>query len=206
LRITSGTAGGRKLSGPKTGLKNCIRPTSDRVREALFSIIGDHVSNAVVLDLFSGTGALGIEALSRGANQAVFVDHSTRSIELIRKNLSLCFVHPSAAVMRLNLTKEASFRMLRRKFPDYHSFNLIFIDPPYEKKLAEKALIMVEKAGLTAPDGLVIAEERSSEHLPKEIGALRLRTHRRYGETGIWIYKKKTPIIIFSPYRHDRSH
>ncbi len=158
----------------------------------MFSILNEYVAGAAVLDLFSGTGALGLEALSRGAACVVFVDRSPRSLGLIRMNLRLCFEQPPATIMRLDLNKDSAFQALRNKFSANHQFGLIFLDPPYEKKLAEKTLLMVEKTNLAAPGGQVIAEERWNEKLPETIGRLRLWKKRRYGETGIRIYRLAT--------------
>ncbi len=192
MRITGGTARSRKLTCPGSSRNNAIRPTTDRVREALFSILNEYVAGAAVLDLFAGTGALGLEALSRGAACAVFVDRSPGALELIRMNLHLCFEQPPATVMRLDLDKNSAFQALGNKFSGNHPFDIIFLDPPYEKKLAEKTLLMVEKTGLAAAGGRIIAEERWSEELPETIGRLRLWKKRRYGETGIRIYRPAT--------------
>jgi len=188
LRITGGTAKNRKLISPKSGWKNDVRPTSDRVREALFSILGEKVAGARVLDLFAGTGSLGLEALSRGAASAVFVDQSYASLDLIRQNLNKCFTDVQADYLRLDLAKIKSFSLLRQHIQDDGRFTLIFLDPPYEKKLAEMALTMVEKTGLVVPAGIVVAEERWKVELPERVGSLYLHLHRRYGETGIWLY------------------
>ncbi len=188
MRVTGGTARGRKLHGPAGG-KDTIRPTSDRVREALFNILGDRVNGALVLDLFAGTGSLGIEALSRGARHAVFVDRSRHALTLTAANLELCFDSPRATLIRLDLSKEKHFRKLHRPLADSPGFDLIFLDPPYEKNLAHHCVMMVEKAGILAPGGLLVAEERHSVVLPEVTAALKLRTSRRYGETGIWIYE-----------------
>lgn len=187
MRITGGTAKGRKLCSPK-GAGDAIRPTSDRVREALFSILGGKVPGARVLDLFAGTGSLGLEALSRGATSTVFVDHSPRALELIRANLLHGFPLTAPELFKLDLGRPAAFGSLARKLAPGRQFDLVFLDPPYEKKLAEQALTMVEKSGLVAAGGCVIAEERWKVILPEEAGCLRLFLHRRYGETGIWLY------------------
>ena len=195
MRITGGTVRGRKLAGPKAGrATSTIRPTSDRVREALFSILHDRLQNALVLDLFAGTGVLGLEALSRGAHHAVFVDQSTESIELIRQNLLHCFPQPAATILGADLNRHSSFSRLRSCLTERTTFDLIFLDPPYEKKLAMLTLIMIEKADILAPEARVIAEERWHEQLPRVIGRLHLETSRRYGETGIWIYKYVDPL------------
>jgi 16S rRNA (guanine966-N2)-methyltransferase len=187
LRITGGTAKGRILRGPK-GAGATIRPTSDRVREALFSILGRRIIGARVLDLFAGTGSLGLEALSRGAAGTVFVDQSPGALELIRSNLHLCFPRIPAELFRIDLGKEAGYSSLARRLPPGSKFDLVFLDPPYEKKLAELALKMVDTTGLVAAGGALVAEERWKVVLPEHAGSLGLELHRRYGETGIWLY------------------
>lgn len=194
LRITGGTARGLRLTGPKSSRGGAIRPTSDRVREALFNILGDRIKGAVVLDLFAGTGALGLEALSRGANYVIFVDQSAESIELVRQNLLSCFKRPAASILRANLNKNSTFSKITENSSGRSSFNLVFLDPPYEKKLAMLSLIMLQKAELLAPGAHIVVEERWHEQLPPTIGKLRLKTNRRYGETGIWIYEHSDPL------------
>ncbi len=179
---------------PRSGRRENIRPTSDRVREALFSILGENVQDARVLDLFAGTGCLGIEALSRGASHAVFVDQKILSLDIVRRNLFTCFESIQAEIVRLNLAQESSYFTLRKRFAERNRFDIIFMDPPYEKKLAEIALTMVEKTELLAPGGLLVAEERWNTSLPEKIGFLLLHQKRRYGETGIWIYKPDTTL------------
>lgn len=187
MRITGGTAKGRILRSPK-GAGATIRPTSDRVREALFSILGGRIIGARVLDLFAGTGSLGLEALSRGAAGAVFIDQSPGALELIRSNLHLCFPRIPAELFRIDLGKEAGYASLARRLPPGSQFDLVFLDPPYEKKLAELALTMVDTTGLVAAGGSLVAEERWKVVLPEHAGSLGLELHRRYGETGIWLY------------------
>ena len=191
MRITGGKARSRKLITPRATGKDYIRPTSDRVREALFSILGELVPDARVLDLFAGTGSFGLDALSRGAELVVFVDDFPRALKLVQQNLHNCFDNFNAQVLRLNLEKNTSYTALKNHFSGQTLFNIVFLDPPYEKKMAETTLTMIQKTGLVAPDGLVIAEERWKVNLPDQIGSLQLHLHRRYGETGIWIYKHK---------------
>ena len=189
MRITGGTGRGRKLTSPKTGKKS-IRPTSDRVREALFSILAAKVVDAAVLDLYAGTGSLGIEALSRGAQQAVFVDQSRQSLTLIHDNLCRCFDAPQASLLQLNLARPDCLQRLTKKLPPLFLFDLVFLDPPYKKKLAESSLQMLDRAGLVKNMGLIIVEEHQGESLPKQLANLNLIDQRRYGETGIWMYQK----------------
>ncbi len=191
LRIISGTAKGRKLSPPPKKLSS-IRPTSDRAREALFQILGPLVKNAFILDLFAGTGALGIEALSRGADKVFFVDSNPLALKIIYQNIHHCFpglvaeLHSGNIILfKKNIRRGVSF--LKSKI-NTHKFDLIFLDPPYEKKLAERTLIMVEKSNILRNRGIIVAEDRVRENLPDQIGNLRLSTTRKYGETGFWIY------------------
>jgi 16S rRNA (guanine966-N2)-methyltransferase len=188
MRITGGSARGHNLVSPKSGC-GFIRPTSDRVREALFSILAKEIPGSTVLDLYAGTGALGLEALSRGAEAAVFVDQSRQALELIHGNLTACFPTAKASLLRLNLSRTDSLRRLKKKLSTLPPFDLVFLDPPYEKKLAETTLKMVEQGSLVQDDGLVIVEERKSERLPEQCGAFTLTDQRTYGETGIWLYQ-----------------
>lgn len=193
MRITGGIARSRKLVTPAAGSRNdTIRPTTDRVREALFNILGDHVIDAKVLDLYAGTGSFGLDALSRGAGQVLFVDISSTSLAIIRQNLHTCFREPAYESVRMDLVKSSSFRNLKKRFAEQSPFTIIFLDPPYEKKMTESTLTMVEKTGLVAANGVVIAEERWKVLLPEKIGTLRLHQQRRYGESGIWIYKPES--------------
>lgn len=155
-------------------------------------MLGDLVLNARVLDLFAGTGSFGLDALSRGAEYAVFVDESSSALKIIRQNLQNCFKQPEAELIRLNLAKSLAFKTLKNRFAEDSFFNIIFLDPPYEKKMAESTLTMIEKTSLVAAEGVVIAEERWKISLPEKVGILKLQQQRRYGETGIWIYKSET--------------
>ena len=192
MRITGGSAKGRHLSNPKAGW-TFLRPTGDRVREALFSILGEEVLGSTILDLYAGTGALGLEALSRGAETAVFVDQSRQALELIHGNLTNCFPEAKASLQMLNLSQEGSLAQLKKKMPAQLLFDIVFLDPPYEKKLADKTVAMVEKEALLKDNGLVVAEERASERLAKQYGTLILESHRSYGETGLWFYRNIVP-------------
>jgi len=187
MRITGGNARGRKLIGPQSTNRR-LRPTTDRVREAVFNILADRVVGARVLDLFAGTGSYGIEALSRRAQSVVFVDRDRTALELIARNLAHCFPDAPARAFQLDLTRNSSLGYLKNQLPDTASFDLIFIDPPYEKKLAEKLLNMVEGAGLLAKNGILLVEEKHNQHLPEMVGKLELKDSRRYGKTGIRLY------------------
>ena len=184
MRITGGKAKGRQLSSPK-GMD--IRPTSDRVREAIFSIIGQDLTGLRVLDLFAGTGSLGLEALSRGAQHAVFIDNSQQSIELIKANLTLCRYQESGTILRRDLKKEGflSHPVLQQ------GFDLIFLDPPYGKDLITPLLEKISTTGVLSKWTRVVAELSKTEKLPRAIGNLVMEDTRIYGDTGITIYSNE---------------
>lgn len=189
MRITGGTARGRNIAGPKAGC-TLIRPTSDRVREALFNIIRAEIPGSRVLDLYAGTGALGLEALSRGASCAVFVDQSRQALELIQHNLERSFSNKAnSAVAQLDLAQTGSIGKLHSRLPADLSFELIFLDPPYEKGLAEKTIAALAQSDLLHQDTLLIAEERKNTQLAEQYGKLQLVDHRSYGETSLWLYR-----------------
>ncbi len=186
-------ARGRKLFTP--GQSQSIRPTTDRAREALFSIIGNRVISARVLDLYAGTGALGLEALSRGAMQAVFVDKHHKALELIKKNCALCIPDMyTGQTKKTVIIKHDLRRSLNLNFPespDEKVFDLIFLDPPYEQGLAEATLEALDISQFLTSTSLVIAEECSGEKLPDYFTRLTLSDQRRYGDTGFWFYDVK---------------
>jgi 16S rRNA (guanine966-N2)-methyltransferase len=189
LRITGGSARGRKLATPKS---NVIRPTCDRVREALFNILGQRIAGSKVLDLFAGTGAVGIEALSRGAAFSLFVDQSLEAGRLIEVNLRACIPQPRAAFVPLNLATTPHLRSLCAKMEAGACFDLVFMDPPYQKNLAQPVLAVVEKTNILATGALVVVEEHRHARLPEKVGSLFLVDYRRYGETGLWFYELQT--------------
>lgn len=191
MRITGGSARGRKLLPPKK--TDYIRPTCDRVREALFNILGPRLQGARVLDCFAGTGALGIEALSRGAEFALFVDQSLEAGRLIESNLRSTIAKPKAAFERLNLATATTLQPVLRYLPPASRFDCIFMDPPYRKGLALKVLTMIDQDDILTPDGLVVAEEQAQVELPRSIGSLHLQDYRRYGETGLWFFQRNQP-------------
>lgn len=182
MRVIAGSARGRRLA---TFSGSSVRPTPDRVREALFSMLQSRLgsfSELRVLDLFAGTGALAIEALSRGAASATLVEQAPSATKTIHDNLSLCRVDERAEL----LTKDAwkVLPMLDASNP----FDLIFIDPPYHEGLAERALVEIAKLGLLAPDGILCVETATGEDLSETAGSLQRCDHRRYGTVMISLY------------------
>lgn len=188
LRIIAGTAKGRRLATPpKAKGRALIRPTSDRAREALFSILGPAVRGARVLDLFAGTGALGLEALSRGAAFAVFVDSQRQALELIRHNVHICGFSEQSLILKRDLPKSPLFSAELQE----EMFSLVFLDPPYGKQLALGMLSALATAeGHLTPGAVVVAEEAAGEQLPPGTGDLLLTDQRRYGDTGFWFFRK----------------
>lgn len=187
MRIIAGTARGRRLATPpKGGGVQTIRPTADRAREALFSIIGTEVVGATVLDLFAGTGALGLEALSRGAHAALFIDWQRLALEIVRRNIVLCGFAAQATVVKRDLARGLLSLQPLAPAP---GFSLVFLDPPYGRQLAEKALAELGQGGLVAAGALVVAEEDAGAAFAETYGILHQEDRRRYGDTGFWFYR-----------------
>jgi 16S rRNA (guanine966-N2)-methyltransferase len=192
LRIIGGRRKGRRLQAPSKNRAKCssrlIRPTADRAREALFSIIGDEVEGATVLDLFAGTGALGLEALSRSAELAVFVDNSTKAVQIISKNIELCGFSDRTLVFKRDLLKGLAF--LTKGLPET-TFSVVFVDPPYRQGFSAIMLEKLATSSLLDPHALVVIEDDANlTGLPSQVAELALVDQRSYGETGFWFYRQ----------------
>jgi 16S rRNA (guanine966-N2)-methyltransferase len=159
-----------------------VRPTAGRVKDALFNTLGSRIAGARVLDLFAGTGRLGMEALSRGALEAVFVERDARNAALIRKTLAAAGLSARAAVRRANALTEVAVLGERGR-----AFDLIILDPPYGEGLQAETLRRVAAAGILAGEGLVIAEGHWRDD-PGVIDGLECVRTMRYGETALWMY------------------
>lgn len=183
MRVITGLAKGRRLRSVK-GMQT--RPTSDRVKEALFNILGDSVSNARVLDLYAGTGALAIEALSRGALSAVLVDNGRQAVKVIRENLELTGLVPRAEVFSCTTAKALVVLGHQKR-----QFDLIFLDPPYDMDLLEPAVAMIFAGKLLAGGGVVVAECRSNAIVPAVGPDLELVRQETYGDTKLLFFKWK---------------
>lgn len=189
MRIIAGTARGRRLFSPGSGTSD-IRPTSDRAREALFSILADRVCEARVLDLFAGTGAVGLEALSRGAASALFVDQGKSALALLHKNIQLCGFWEQSVVLKRDLTRSLSF--LQPCAPA-GGFTLVFIDPPYQSKQAERVIRELGRVEVVSPGGMLVAESSVADRLPESVSQFTLVDRRSYGEAGFWFYLQGKP-------------
>jgi 16S rRNA (guanine966-N2)-methyltransferase len=186
MRVVGGNFRGRTIAVPKT---QDIRPTADRLRESLFNILAhaysDPVGGARVLDLFAGTGALGIEALSRGAAFTLFVDDGAEARALLRENVALFGLGGTSKVFRRDATK------LGPAYP-VEPFSLAFVDPPYGKKLAESALISMRDGAWLVPEALVVVEEAVKSAFAAPEGFTELE-RRRYDDTEFVVLRPVTP-------------
>lgn len=175
MRIITGSARGCRLKTPKGA--EVTRPTADRVKESLFNILGQMVAGRKVLDIFAGTGNLGLEALSRGAESAVFVDKATA--KLIAENLQLTRLQEKGIVRSGDV-----FAELSRQAAGKAEFSLIFCDPPYHKGLWQQALRQIDASdGLMAENGILVVEHGAEENEIPELSRLQLVHNRRYGHT-----------------------
>jgi len=177
MRIISGACRGRKLV-PIQGLD--IRPTSDRIRETIFNIIGPRIRQARVLDLFAGTGALGLEALSRGASHAVFMEISETACHTIRQNIDRCRFTAQTTLIRQDLFVSWPHPALASD-----RFDLIFMDPPYGRNYAVKALDLPDFSDLLSENGIIVAEHDTRETLPPSMGGLDIFREKKYSRTTV---------------------
>ncbi len=184
MRIVAGKWGGRTLKAPRGTV---VRPTTDRVREALFSILGDRVEGRAVLDLFAGTGALALEALSRGAGSAFLSEPDPDAFAAISANLAS--VGTTAAE-----TFNGDFRKaIKRLVPPGRRFDLVFLDPPYGKGLAAAASRVLAASGLLSEEAIVVVEEATRSPDGIFPGGWILQTDRRYGDTRLMVFEVSAP-------------
>ena len=178
MRIIAGTFKGRALAAVGKGDAGAhLRPTTDRVRENIFNILsggrfGNPIDDARVLDLFAGTGALALESLSRGARQATFVDTGHKSLSLIRQNIAICQAADQCSIKKMDATKLP-------ENPDA-PYDLIFLDPPYGKKMGERAIARAVSGGWIAPNAIILWEEGGDITCPAELTQLDMR---KYGDS-----------------------
>lgn len=184
MRVIAGSARGRRLACLRG---ERIRPTQDRVREAVFGSLTPWLLDSVVLDLFAGTGAWGIEALSRGAAAVAFLDRERDACDLIEKNLAACG-WPLTAGVRV-LRREALAWLASPAAVGEGPWTLIFADPPYRENIGERILRLVGQGRLLADNGLLVLEGRKTESLPRRQGTLILYKEKLYGDTKISYYR-----------------
>lgn len=181
MRVIAGKYRGRRLSGPK---HQGLRPTADRVKEALFNILGTRIEDAVFLEPFAGSGAVGIEALSRGAAMAVLADQNMQSIKLVRENLKV--VSPADPVRLLHLPVD---RLLERLAREALCFDIIFLDPPFEAGLLPETMAAIEKYRLLKDNGVLVVEHPRKD-APPQWGPGAADT-RNYGDISLSFFMVK---------------
>ena len=186
MRVITGTARGHRLKTPEG---NDVRPTTDRIKEAIFSVIQFDIEGRRMLDLFAGSGQMGIEALSRGAGSAVFVDNSSESTAVVRENLKRCGMSNSAAVVQSDAQTYLTPRAGREEF------DFAFLDPPYRKGILQSVLPSV--VSVMKPGGAIICECPLEEELPESVGRFRVDRKYRYGKIKVTFYR--------IPKNHDGS-
>jgi 16S rRNA (guanine966-N2)-methyltransferase len=184
VRIIAGSARGRQLKNPNS----CrIRPTADRIKEALFSILTSHFGSFCglrVLDICAGTGNLGIEALSRGAAEATFIDSSRESTVLIQTNLATMGFEASATVMEMPVKRA----LKRLQGTTGKNFDLVFFDPPYSLDLPQEVLPLLDISGLLSVGAVVAVEQDRRSVLASSYGTLEQFDHRMYGDTALFLF------------------
>ena len=182
MRIIGGEFRSRLIMMPK-GVE--IRPTQDKVREATFNILGD-ITGRSVLELFAGSGAFGIEAISRGARYATFVDNNFKCADIIKANLESLKVNDNS----YSIIRTSADKALQRLAGEGKRFDIIFLDPPYYKDMAKKCLINIDSYDILSPIGLVLVEHFKKDVLPKDLKTLVFDQERRYGDTIITIFRR----------------
>ena len=175
LRIIGGNLKAKKLHSARGKV---IRPTSDRLRESIFNILSFHDRQAVVLDLFAGTGALGIEALSRGAKSAVFIDIYNGALSVIERNIKACELENKSKIIKWDIIKN-----LNCIKSDKATFNLIFIDPPYNRRFLQPTLHNLRKVGSVKKGACLIIEHSLLEPIPLDFPEYELQNQRKYGKS-----------------------
>jgi len=182
MRVISGAYKGRKL---KVRNNNKVRPTSGRVRAAVFDILAFDLADLAVLDLYAGTGAMGIEALSRGADLAVFVDAGRDSFRLFKENLEALGLKD-----RTRLMNKRAGPALKLLAAEEQRFDLVFIDPPYKIKEADKIMRLLSEMDVLDPGAMVVCENEDSRELSESYNTLTLTDRRQYGRTVVSFYEK----------------
>lgn len=177
MRVITGVARGRRLETLPG--ESVTRPTTESVKEALFSMIQFELEDKIILDLFAGSGQLGIEALSRGASHCTFVENNRQAIKVVESNITHCKLNDKATVV---FSDAVSFLMRKE------SFDIAFVDPPYKQGLIEKCLPLLVSA--MADDGIIVCESSCDENLPDAVDGWSAVKVRKYGKTKLSLYRK----------------
>lgn len=181
MRVISGSAKGLNL---KTIEGNSTRPTRDMVKEALFSILMNQIQNSSFLDLFSGSGAIGIEALSRGAKFCMFIDLNPACIKVIKENIEKAKFNDFSEVYNTDYKK--AINKLKEE-----SFDIIYIDPPYNKEMSVDAIRLISEKNILTKDGIIVLETDTNELVPDSIGIYEKFNYKRYGRNILSLFRRK---------------
>lgn len=184
MRILAGRLGGRPLIEPMSQIKGHLRPMREAVRAVLFNILDNAISGARFLDLFAGTGSIGLEALSRGARSCAFVDISEEACWIIRKNIENLGLVQQASVYQIDALQ--AIELFHRQG---QQFDLVFIGPPYGKELAHKTLVHLSSHPIVSAGALVVTEIFKKEKVQAEYGALKSLKERTHGDNRLWFYR-----------------
>jgi 16S rRNA (guanine966-N2)-methyltransferase len=184
MRVVSGEYKGKSL---KAVPGKSTRPTTDKVKEALFNIIGPYFNGGLCLDLFAGSGGLGIEALSRGIDKVIFIDRDGKAIQTIHENIKVCNIVEDQVEVYRNDANRALKAIMKRDL----IFDYIFLDPPYAKQQLKDILEMIDKNNLLNGEGVIVCEHSSDVELPRKIEGLTQIKQETYGVITISIYSKK---------------
>lgn len=182
MRVISGSAKGRALKAVP-GMST--RPTTDKVKEAIFSMIGPYFDGGQVLDLFAGTGGLGIEALSRGMSRAVFIDVEKKSVDTVLHNVQAAGLKEQAEIFRND-----AVRALKALAKRERQFELVFLDPPYKMKAIAELIAAMEDQGLLASQAVIVVEHDAEDVLAEMIGGMEQQRRAEYGDTAVTIYRR----------------
>lgn len=190
MRISGGELKGRKIGSKKTlgivSKHGALRPTSSKVRESVFNIIGEALRDSIFVDLYAGTGAVGMEAMSRGAGKVYFVEADRKRAEKIEETLKDCGCGSKAIIL-----KESASDFINKAKKEGLKFDIIFLDPPYYTKELEETLSLLSDRAILSDGGIVIAEHFSKRKLPEKIGMLRQKKAYKYGDTMLTLFRLK---------------
>ncbi len=179
MRVIAGRFKGKRIEAPHG---EDVRPTSDKVKEAIFSMIMNDIPESCCVDLFAGTGALGIEALSRGATKCLFCDSDRKSISYIRRNIKSCGIEENFRIV------EADYMKVLRKIDS--KYDLFFIDPPYNSNVYLKCLETIDRLDLLSDEGIIVTEHDKTLTLPESVGLLKKYKEKTYGKIQVSLFYK----------------
>ncbi len=189
MRISAGNLKGRKINFREAqtaaAKQDALRPTSSKVRESIFNIIGALISDSTFVDLYAGTGAVGIEAMSRGAKMAFFVEADRKRAELIKDMLKDC-----GYISRANIIRGEASAFIAKAVKEGLKFDIVFLDPPYHTGELERILPLLSNGEILNDKGIIIAEHPSKKKLPDEIGKLIQKKAYKYGDTMLTLFRK----------------